>query len=112
MKLGVYLTGQQVTLRLDRHRAHVIADGQLVKTILSPIFRNKPAASTGLARREGAIADGSAGRDQAHAHDPRRRLTQVAGQRLLVGRSHAGKTVVVRSGLPQNRVTASGGLRS
>jgi transposase InsO family protein len=94
LSVGQQLAGQQVTIRLDGHLAHVTLDGVLVKTMPSPL------PASGLARLQGARAATSR---LAVAHGPilvQRRVssqggTQVAGQKLQVGHGHARKTVTV-----------------
>jgi hypothetical protein len=92
--VGQHHAGQQVTIRLDAHLAHVILDGMLVRTMPSPV----PAG--GLHRLQGVRAATS----PLHApHGPtlvQRQVSsqgglQVAGQKLQVGKTHAGTTVTV-----------------
>jgi hypothetical protein len=87
--------GHQVTIRLDAQLAHVLLDGVLVKTIPSPV----PASR--LAHLQGARA--ASGPLQAPQGPTlvQRRVSgqggiQVAGQKLRVGKTHAGTTVTVR----------------
>lgn len=92
--VGQQHAGQQVTVRLDGQLAHVLLDGVLVKTMPSPV----PAST--VARLQGARAAISPLRAP---HEPllvQRRVSsqggiQVAGQKLRVGKGHAGTTVTV-----------------
>jgi hypothetical protein len=93
--VGQQHAGLQVTIRLDGQLAHVTVDGVLVKTVPSPV----PAST--LHQLQGARA--ATGRLQL-PHGPllvQRRVSsqggiQVAGQKLQVGKGHAGRTVTVR----------------
>jgi len=94
LSVGQHHAGQQVTVRLDGHLAHVLLDGRLVKTMPSPV----PAST--LHRLQGARAPVS---PLQAPHGPtlvQRRVSsqggiQVAGQKLQVGHGHAGTTVTV-----------------
>jgi hypothetical protein len=93
--VGQHHAGQQVTVRLDAQLAHVLLDGVLVKTMPSPL------PASGLAHLQGARA---ATTPLQAPHGPtlvQRRVSsqggvQVAGQKLQVGKGHAGRTVTVR----------------
>jgi transposase InsO family protein len=95
--VGQQHAGQQVTVRLEAHLAHVLLDGRLVKTLPSPV----PASA--LHRLQGARA---AINPLQAPHGPtlvQRRVSsqggiQVAGQKLRVGKGHAGTTVTVLVG--------------
>jgi hypothetical protein len=94
LSVGQHHAGQQVTIRLDTQLARVLLDGALVKTIPSPVPANA------LARLQGARAATS---PLPAPHGPtlvQRRVSsqggiQVAGQKLQVGKGHAGTTVTV-----------------
>lgn len=86
--------GHQVTIRLDAHLAHVLLDGVLIKTMPSPV------PASGLAHLQGArAASGPLQAPQGPTLVQRRVSSQggiqVAGQRLRVGKTHAGTTVTV-----------------
>jgi transposase InsO family protein len=94
LSVGQHHAGQQVTVRLDAQLAHVTLDGVLVKTMPSPV----PASA--LAHLQGARA--ASGRLQAPQGPTlvQRRVSsqggiQVAGQKLQIGKGHAGTTVTV-----------------
>lgn len=95
LKLGVHLSGQQVTLRLDRYLAHVIADAHLVKTIPSPVSPEQASRLNGSRAATSPLPPARQGAIKLMRTIPADGITQVAGQRLRVGRAHAGKTVVV-----------------
>jgi hypothetical protein len=94
LSVGQHHAGQQVTVRLDAHLAHVLLDGVLIKTMPSPV----PASA--LAHLQGARAASS---PLVIAQGPvlvQRRVSsqgsiQVAGQKLQVGHGHAHRTVTV-----------------
>jgi transposase InsO family protein len=96
VSVGQHHAGQQVTVHLDAHLAHILLDGVLIKTLPSPL----PAAGA-LAHLQGARA---AITPLQTPHGPilvQRRVSsqggiQVAGQKLQVGKGHAGTTVTVR----------------
>ncbi|GAA3610568.1 hypothetical protein GCM10022236_10290 [Microlunatus ginsengisoli] len=97
LQVGSPLAGQRVTLRLDDHLIHVIADGRLWRTLPSPI---DPATRR---RLRGARV---AGPPPPIEHDPirvQRRVScrgqaQVCGQRIQIGLPHAGKIVTIEIG--------------
>jgi transposase InsO family protein len=94
LSVGQHHAGQQVTIRLDGHLAHVLLDGVLVKTMPSPLPAN------GLAHLQGARAATSRVQPPQGPLLVQRRVSsqggvQVAGQKLQVGHGHAHKTVTV-----------------
>lgn len=92
--VGQHHAGQHVTVRLDAQLAQVLLDGVLIKTIPSPL------PSSALAHLQGARASSS---PLQAPHGPllvQRRVSsqggiQIAGQKLRVGKGHAGTTVTV-----------------
>ncbi|WP_282697821.1 IS481 family transposase [Streptomyces sp. CC208A] len=95
VKLASHLAGQQVTLRLDGQLMHVIADGKVVKTLPAPVPVERRAQISGARAPRTAVIPPSAQALRAHRRVPVDGVVMVAGQRLRVGRSHAGKTVVI-----------------
>jgi transposase InsO family protein len=94
LSVGQPHAGQQVTIRLDGHLAHVLLDGVLVKTMPSPLPAN------GLARLQGATAATSRLQPPQGPLVVQRRVSsqggiQVAGQKLQVGKGHARTTVTI-----------------
>jgi hypothetical protein len=86
--------GHHVTVRLNAHLAHVLVDGVLIKTMPSPV----PASS--LHRLQGARAAISPLQASQGPTLVQRRVSsqggiQVAGQKLQIGKGHAGTTVTV-----------------
>jgi Integrase core domain len=87
-------SGQHVTVRLNAELAHVLVDGVLVKTMPSPV----PASR--LHRLQGARAAISPLQASDGPTLVQRRVSsqggiQVAGQKLQIGKGHAGTTVTV-----------------
>ncbi|MFD8708129.1 IS481 family transposase [Kitasatospora sp. NPDC059648] len=95
VKLASHLAGQQVTLRLDGQLMHVIADGRVVKTLSAPVPIEHRAQISGARAPRTAVVPPSAQALRAQRRVPADGVVMVAGQRLRVGRSHAGKTVVI-----------------
>jgi hypothetical protein len=97
LQVGSPLAGQRVTLRLEEHLVHVVVDGQLWRTLPSPV---DPDAR---GRLRGARL---AGPPPAIPRQPvrvQRRVScrggiQVCRQRVQVGLPHARKTVTVEVG--------------
>lgn len=90
------LVGQRITLRLDGHLMHAIADDQLVKSWPYPITMDKRLALTGARQASGPLPPAPSGRaPQAERRVPRDGVVMVARQRLRVGASHVGKIVTI-----------------
>ncbi len=94
-QLGADLAGQRVILRIDRHMLHVIADGHLVKTLPAPVTPHQAAKLNGARTATGPLPQARQGTVRIKRTIPADGITQVAGQRLRVGRAHAGKHVVI-----------------
>lgn len=95
VKIGVYLAGQRITMRLDRNLAHIIADGCLVETVPAPLTPEQAARMTGAHTATGPLPARRPGVVKLMRTIPADGITQVAGQRLRVGRAHVGKTVTI-----------------
>lgn len=95
LAVGIDLAGQRITIRLDRHLAHVIADGHLVKTIPLPIGPERASRLVGAREAAGALPPTRQGAIRVMRTIPADGITQVGGQRLRVGRAHTGKTVTI-----------------
>ncbi|MFI0805661.1 Transposase InsO and inactivated derivatives [Amycolatopsis lurida] len=93
--LAAHLAGQQVTLRLDGHLMHVVAAGKLAKTLPSPIPPEARSKVSGARAATSPLPPPPAPPLRALRKVPADGITMVAGQRLRVGRPHAGKTVTV-----------------
>lgn len=95
VKLAAQLAGQQVTLRFDGQLMHVIADGRVVKTLPAPIPPEQRAQISGVRSPRTAIIPPSAQALQAQRKVPVDGVVMVGGQRLRIGRAHAGKAVTI-----------------
>lgn len=92
---GVHLSGQRVTVRLDRHLLHVIAGNHLVKTMPAPFLPDQVRRLNGSRTAIGPLPPPPPGPVKAMRTIPADGITMVAGQRLRIGRAHAGKTVLI-----------------
>jgi hypothetical protein len=92
--VGQHHAGQQVTIRLDGYLAHVLLDGVLVKTMPSPLPANAMAHVQG-ARAATAPLQVPYGPVLVQRRISSQGGIQVAGQKLQVGKGHAGTTVTV-----------------
>lgn len=95
--VGFAWAGRTVTLRLDGHLMHAIADGALVGTWPCPIGRDqlgrvRGARTTATPLPPAPLPAGSL-RAQRRVHESGRIL--VAGQRIKLGPRHRGKLVTV-----------------
>lgn len=95
VKLAAQLAGQQVTLRFDGQLMHVIADGRVVKTLPAPIPPEQRAQISGVRSPRTAIIPPSAQALRAQRKVPVDGVVMVGGQRLRIGRAHAGKAVTI-----------------
>ncbi|MCQ9179858.1 hypothetical protein KMT30_12655 [Streptomyces sp. IBSBF 2953] len=82
-------------LRLDGQLMHVIADGRVVKTLAAPVPIERRAETSGARVPRTTVIPPSAQALRAQRRVPADGVVMVAGQRLRVGRSHAGKTVTI-----------------
>jgi transposase InsO family protein len=94
LQVGSPLAGQRVTLRLEEHLVHVIADGRLWRTLPSPL---DPAVRGRLrgARIAGPPPVIDTGPVRVQRRVSSRGGIQVCRQRVHVGLPHAGKIVTV-----------------
>ncbi len=93
--IGTSLAGQRVSVRLDGHLMHVIANS-LVKTLPYPITLEKRLALTGARQATSPLPPAPPQQaPQAERRVPKDGIVMVARQRLRVGASHAGKIVTV-----------------
>ena len=106
---GSPLAGQRVTLRLDGPVAHILADGNTVRTVACPV--PQPARH----RLRGARA-GTAGPPQLPGPlTVRRRVSirgaiMIGGQRIQVGLPHAGKTAEITIEADTYQITVEDGV--
>jgi transposase InsO family protein len=89
------LAGQQVTLRFDGQLMHVIAQERLVKTLPAPIEPSKRAKLKGAHAASSPLPPSPSPPLRALRRVNDDGLITVAGQRMRVGRSYAGKAVAV-----------------
>jgi transposase InsO family protein len=92
--VDVNLAGQRATLRFDGHLMHVIARERLAKTLPAPVRLERVARLSGARSPVGPLPP-LAQPLRAQRQVPADGITMVAGQRLRIGRQHAGKTVTV-----------------
>jgi transposase InsO family protein len=95
VRVASHLIGKQVTVRLDGYLMHVIAGGLLAQTLPAPVPPNKRATLAGA-----RVSDQPLPPPPAQAPRAQRRVGAsgefaIAGQRVQLSRSHAGKTVTV-----------------
>ncbi|EST37653.1 hypothetical protein N566_11835 [Streptomycetaceae bacterium MP113-05] len=95
LKIGTSLAGQQVTLRLDGQLMHVIADGRVAKTLPAPVPPDERAKISGARSPRSTVIPPSAQALRAQRTVPADGVVMVGGQRLRIGRAHAGKTVTI-----------------
>lgn len=93
LKVGTSLARRQVTLRLDGHLLHVVADGVLAKTLPSPVAPEERARLRGARIAADPLPAPAPGPISVTRRVPRDGVVMVTRQRLRIGRTHAGKTV-------------------
>jgi transposase InsO family protein len=93
--LAAHLASQQVTLRLDGRLMHVIAAGLLVQTLPASVPIDRRAKLAGARTASSPLPPPPSQPPRAMRRVPADGVTMVAGQRLSVGRSHAGKTITI-----------------
>lgn len=95
VKIAHHMAGQHVTLRFDGQLMHVIADGRVVKTMPAPIPPEQRARLSGARSPRTKVVPPTAQALRAQRKVPSDGRITVGGQRLRIGRAHAGKTVTV-----------------
>ncbi|MFI9082304.1 hypothetical protein ACIGW8_38870 [Streptomyces sioyaensis] len=93
LKVGTPLARSRVTLRLDGHLVHVVADGVLAKTLPSPLAPDERAGLRGARIATDPLPAPAPGPISVTRRVPRDGVVMVTRQRLRVGRTHTGKTV-------------------
>jgi hypothetical protein len=92
----VDLVGQRITLRLDGHLMHAIANNTLIKSWPYPITLDKRLKLTGARQATSPLPPAPSGKAaRAERRVPLDGVVMVAKQRLRVGTSHAGKIVTI-----------------
>jgi transposase InsO family protein len=94
LPIGSPLAGRRVTLRLEAHTAHVIADGYLWRSIPFTLPAAKRARLQG-ARQPGPPPPARRGPVRVERRVSSRGGIQVISQRVHVGMGHSGNTVTV-----------------
>jgi hypothetical protein len=82
-------------LRLDGEMLHTVAGGLLVKAQACPVPAERRSSLVGGRVAEGPLPPPPSQPIRAQRTIPADGITQVAGQRLRVSRTHAGKTVTI-----------------
>ncbi|MFE6848800.1 IS481 family transposase [Streptomyces sp. NPDC057686] len=95
VKIAHNLAGQQVTLRFDGQLMHVIADGRVVKTMPAPVPPDQRARISGARSPRTKVIPPSAQALRAQRKVPPDGRVMVGGERLRIGRAHAGKTITI-----------------
>jgi transposase InsO family protein len=94
--LGAQNARTRVTLRIDGGLIHVIANGHLIKTLPSPLAANEAKRLSGVRQATTPLPPAPAsGPQRVHRTVPLDGVVMVAGQRLRVGRTHAGTIITV-----------------
>lgn len=93
--LGAQLAGKRVALRIDGHLMHVIADGLLARTLPAPVTVDQVTKLRGARVPDQSLPPAPSQTPRAQRRVPKDGIIMVAKQRLRVGASHAGKTVIV-----------------
>jgi hypothetical protein len=95
IQLPSHLIGKQVTLRLDGYLMHVICQGLLAFTLPAPIPPDRRAKLSGARISDQPLPPPPAQPPRAHRHVPATGGFMIAGQKIQLSRSHAGKTVTI-----------------
>jgi hypothetical protein len=86
LNVGTPLAGRRVTLRLDGHLVHVIADGVLAKTLSSPIRSDERTTLRGARLAPAALPAPSGAPISVRRRVPTEGVVMVTRQRLRIGR--------------------------
>ncbi|MGU3497942.1 IS481 family transposase [Mycobacterium sp. C31M] len=96
LALGTGVAGTRVTLRFDVGLIHASAGNMLLKTLSNPFFVNEMRDIRGARPATTALpSPPPAGPQSVQRRVPKDGVVMVAGQRLRVGRTHAGMIVTV-----------------
>lgn len=96
LALGTGNAGTRVTLRFDAGLIHATAGNMLLKTLANPFPSNEIRLIRGTRPATSALpAPPPAGPQSVQRRVPKDGVVMVAGQRLRVGRTHAGLIVTV-----------------
>lgn len=96
LALGASIAGTRVTLRLDGGLIHATAGNMLLKTLPNPLPPHEIALIKGARPATSALPPPPpAGPQSVQRRVPKDGVVMVAGQRLRVGRTHAGTIVTI-----------------
>ena len=109
VSVGLPLSGQRVTLRLEAATMHVLADGALVRSLPSPVQAAARARLQGARLARGALVIPQ-GPVMVRRRASQRGQVQVAGERIQVGFAHARQVVTIHVTEREFRIFDQGGL--
>ncbi|MEU9737554.1 IS481 family transposase [Streptomyces sp. NPDC048002] len=95
VKIAHHLAGQHVTLRFDGQLMHVIVDGRVIKTMPAPVPPEKRRQISGARSPRTMVIPPSVQALRARRKVPPDGRVMLGGQRVRIGRAHAGKTVTI-----------------
>lgn len=96
LALGVGIAGTRVTLRFDTGLIHATAGNMLLKTLPNPFTVNETRLIKGARPAASPLpSPPPAGPQSVQRRVPKDGVVMVAGQRLRVGRTHAGTIVTI-----------------
>ncbi|MDJ0380112.1 IS481 family transposase [Streptomyces sp. G-G2] len=95
VKIAHHLAGQPATLRFESQLMHVIVDGRVIKTMPAPIPPEKRRQISGARSPRTMVIPPSAQTLRTRRKVPPDGRVMLGGQRLRIGRAHAGKTVMI-----------------
>ncbi|GAB3038233.1 hypothetical protein MBOU_25290 [Mycobacterium bourgelatii] len=96
LALGSGIAGTRVTLRFDGGLIHATAGNMLLKTLLNPFSHDEVQHLSGARPAQSALPPPPpAGPQSVQRRVPKDGVVMVAGQRLRVGRTHAGTIVTI-----------------
>ncbi|MFD9475144.1 IS481 family transposase [Streptomyces goshikiensis] len=95
VKIAHHLAGQPATLRFESQLMHVIVDGRVIKTMPAPIPPEKRRQISGARSPRTMVIPPSAQTLRTRRKVPPDGRVMLGGQRLRIGRTHAGKTVTI-----------------
>lgn len=94
--VGADRVGQRITLHLDEHLMHAIADGHVIKTWPLPVPADQRGSLKGVRAASGPLPTPLPSAPiYATRRVPTNGVTMVARQRLRIGTAHAGKIVTI-----------------
>lgn len=94
LALGPDTAGTRITLRIEGGLIHAIAGNHVIKTLPNPLISNDNRRLTRV-RRATTLLPPPSGPQRVHRKVPIDGVVMVDGQRLPVGRTHAGTILTV-----------------